>query len=653
MSAFGKALMCEEWDVVKLLVKQGVEVNSKQAENVLESAAQAYRWDVVKLLVDHGLDYGLDLNSRKAVWAFVMSLMYQQWDVAKFFVQQGVDVTSEEGSFALIHGSEGFAWDFVKFLVEQGVDMESDGALVALEVASKRGALDVVKLLVGQGVDYLDPALACAKGCGNLDIVELLLEQGADLNSDAGVSALAYALQNHRWDAVMYLVEQGVAANAPAEADALEHAVGSYSWDTVKFLLEQNVEVKTPVGMDALEKASQPSCQWDVVSLLLERGLIPTSEVFGRASHAKAWTVLVQIVKTDCRFAKQGLAKLAQAGEWNWFQVLVEEGMASSTDITECMKDVFASRENVITGMTIYKARWQYQCGHGWADVGYEANTLFEHSYMCTDLNNNMVEFNVGERKYIADTSEMGQHNVKSGRARSLRRVHATPDEWSDPLETVGMEELLHAATHKQSTNIPESICGKFQELSVVGVELIRSAPLRHRYETAMRELRSKYGHFHIQPQPYLCREELLVHEVDGYLNEGFYFHGTDAYTAGVISQFGFDERFSSGIYGDGLYFTPHVCKAMQYAKATLDGVYTLVLARVLVGDVYFANKTLNHIRHAPEQAMGIPGLLYNSVVAEPGNMPGAPGDHQHHTEVVIFDGAQACPVYLIRVKVC
>ena len=51
----------------------------------------------------------------------------------------------------------------------------------------------------------------------------------------------------------------------------------------------------------------------------------------------------------------------------------------------------------------------------------------------------------------------------------------------------------------------------------------------------------------------------------------GFYFHGTDAETAQRIARFGFDERFSKGIYGDGLYFTPDACKAHQYATPDAD----------------------------------------------------------------------------------
>ena len=83
-------------------------------------------------------------------------------------------------------------------------------------------------------------------------------------------------------------------------------------------------------------------------------------------------------------------------------------------------------------------------------------------------------------------------------------------------------------------------------------------------------------------------------------------------------------------------------------ARSALDAF--AALARVLLGDAYRAKETCSGIRHAPERDMATPGLLYDSVIAEPGCMPGAPGDHQHHTEVVIFNGGQAYPVYLIQI---
>merc|ERR1712039_802380 len=131
-------------------------------------------------------------------------------------------------------------------------------------------------------------------------------------------------------------------------------------------------------------------------------------------------------------------------------------------------------------------------------------------------------------------------------------------------------------------------------------------------------------------------------------VNERFLFHGTDASTAGKIARFGFDERFSKGMYGYGLYFTPDACKALQYSEEDDFGIHTLLLSRVIVGDPHYTQTSCPDIRHPPEKCADT-GVLYDSVVANPQLMPGAPRGVQHHTEVVVFNGAQTCPVYIIR----
>ena len=47
--------------------------------------------------------------------------------------------------------------------------------------------------------------------------------------------------------------------------------------------------------------------------------------------------------------------------------------------------------------------------------------------------------------------------------------------------------------------------------------------------------------------------EELRIHSLESSIYEGFYIHGAGRDTVQNITQFGFDERFSQSIYGDGL----------------------------------------------------------------------------------------------------
>ena len=129
-------------------------------------------------------------------------------------------------------------------------------------------------------------------------------------------------------------------------------------------------------------------------------------------------------------------------------------------------------------------------------------------------------------------------------------------------------------------------------------------------------------------------------------LNEVFLFHGTTAATADVIVQHGFDERVASlhGLYGAGTYFANQSCKAAQYARDR--GVKTLIVARVTLGDPYYATGHLAQHRRAPDRGAGWSktGLTYDCVVA---NTSGS----QAHRELIVYDHRQAYPEYVVRFR--
>eukprot|EP00747_Dinoflagellata_sp_TGD_P199607 gnl/TRDRNA2_/TRDRNA2_72867_c0_seq2.p1 gnl/TRDRNA2_/TRDRNA2_72867_c0~~gnl/TRDRNA2_/TRDRNA2_72867_c0_seq2.p1 ORF type:complete len:218 (-),score=16.31 gnl/TRDRNA2_/TRDRNA2_72867_c0_seq2:80-733(-) len=217
------------------------------------------------------------------------------------------------------------------------------------------------------------------------------------------------------------------------------------------------------------------------------------------------------------------------------------------------------------------------------------------------------------------------------------------------------MQEILRRSSHMptvfSSVFFPGSNCETFQGAQVVNVIPVQCATLRRKYLRTALELKEKHRGFltkHTMPN------ELNLHTVDSRINEGFYLHGTDIGTAEKIERFGFDERCcrESALYGEGVYFTPDAGKALQYAKPDEHGLRTLIVARVLLGEPYYDKKARQGERRAPEIPSSTPDMCYDSVVARPGRMPGAPGDWQHHTEIVIFDGTQAYPAYIVRVRV-
>merc|ERR1711879_822175 len=119
---------------------------------------------------------------------------------------------------------------------------------------------------------------------------------------------------------------------------------------------------------------------------------------------------------------------------------------------------------------------------------------------------------------------------------------------------------------------------------------------------------------------------------------------------AEAIVRYGFDFRKSHpGMYGDGVYFAFEACKSHQYTclkcntfcicQSVPKGAdaseskreRTMIIARVALGDPYFAKSTLSKVRHPPERSCG--DGLHDSVIANPGPMQGHPGKKQNHQE--------------------
>mmetsp|Transcript_65607 Transcript_65607/g.213636 ORF Transcript_65607/g.213636 Transcript_65607/m.213636 type:complete len:250 (+) Transcript_65607:483-1232(+) len=244
----------------------------------------------------------------------------------------------------------------------------------------------------------------------------------------------------------------------------------------------------------------------------------------------------------------------------------------------------------------------------------------------------------------------MIQRSEGSGRERPLRRVGELPPLVKPPpLSPERATEILRSRSHGPLQGPDPGKCAEFQNAQVLSVEPVISSEVWSTYQGAVCKLRSKHRQYGVEVKTVPLVEQLKLHLLDSALNEGYYFHGTDAESARRIQQFGFDERCSKGIYGDGVYFTPDACKALQYSKPTGDGSRILILARVLVGDPFFTESRLS-TRHPPPRDPLEPGLLYDSVIARPGPTAGAPGDYQNHTEVVMFNGAQTYPAYIMRV---
>ena len=101
-----------------------------------------------------------------------------------------------------------------------------------------------------------------------------------------------------------------------------------------------------------------------------------------------------------------------------------------------------------------------------------------------------------------------------------------------------------------------------------------------------------------------------------GQANEVLHYHGTTTARTQHIMRQGFDERLCSrGLYGRGVYFTRESCKALQYCDEGRDRC--LILARVLLGDLFWAKGPMRTHKRPPE--VDGHGLPHDSIIVRRG----------------------------------
>jgi len=147
-------------------------------------------------------------------------------------------------------------------------------------------------------------------------------------------------------------------------------------------------------------------------------------------------------------------------------------------------------------------------------------------------------------------------------------------------------------------------------------------------------------------------------HEIiDEKVNEVRLWHGTKRIKnttrpVDMIVHGGFDERVSSpGLYGEGIYFASHSCKAAQYChdqKSQRDNTYVLFYCRVLLGNPYAAKGDMSTVKRPPSRDPTRPWRLHDSVIAKQGT-PTSHGN-QVHEEYIVYDRRQVYPEYEVRI---
>ncbi|XP_028414774.1 serine/threonine-protein kinase TNNI3K-like [Dendronephthya gigantea] len=224
-TALHHAVARGELDIVKYLVKQGANVNSKDSNGrtVLHFSVDGYLRDTVKCSAKNGTER----NGKNSDGLAVLYIT----------VDKGVPV-------------------IVNYLVEHGaiVNCKDTDEMTHLYVVAAEGVQDIVEYVVKQGAnvngkDSHVETLPCTPVVdNNSDIVKFLVEHGADINqkNSDGHTVLKFAVASGGLNVVEYLVEQGadITPGSSLGVDALRMAVVKNSALLLNILLQKNIDIR-------------------------------------------------------------------------------------------------------------------------------------------------------------------------------------------------------------------------------------------------------------------------------------------------------------------------------------------------------------------------------------------------------------------------
>jgi len=209
------------------------------------------------------------------------------------------------------------------------------------------------------------------------------------------------------------------------------------------------------------------------------------------------------------------------------------------------------------------------------------------------------------------------------------------------------IQELFDATFQDRSDG--QKSAHKPRELEVVKVLRVDNRGVRCDYLRRREEIRASAREI----DPIETRTDFLdisgiIEELDGAVNEKVLFHGTAADIAKAIlfTRVRVPESAKDAshgrLYGAGAYFAESVTKGDQYVAADVDGLFPMVINRVVLG----------HVKTVAEAVPKVEKLTDSWSVGEfdsiCGDRTDIEGRWAGYREFVIYDASQSMPEYLV-----
>ncbi len=369
-----KALAAKNEDMVRFLIKQGVQTNSVMNEMISDE-----NFGAVQLLVNAGAPI--------TPWHVSIAATENFMPAVQLFVENGVNINQKDER-PLSKASESGNLEIVQYLLKTGKNSQetlNDALWELCTSMPKPDTLKIAQLLLDSGAQvnshagfYNTTPLHGAAEKGPLELVKLLVSKGAKVNAvDKEFSMpLAKAVQADNLEIAKFLLEQGADKTINHSDTEFQTAIfKARSAKMAQLLIANgaNVSDRDKKGLSVLLHAVVRHLDFDLLKVLLQNGAdINAQDKSG--TTALLWAAQHPYERDDkncVQFLLENGAKANVANNQGETPLLVAEELDVLQALLTHGADVNAQNEDGQTAL-IYVAKMN-------APVGEKAKWLLEH----------------------------------------------------------------------------------------------------------------------------------------------------------------------------------------------------------------------------------------------------------------------------------